>query len=172
MADSLELPDLPVARVEKSCATGDDAVRNALFRIAWCAFDAQVMGANKMRDTTSRDMLWKLEAMARDMAWDYPLGVVSPAGFALHVSRYLHDSPATREHMTMGAVKNHRHGVESPKALRFEITMERAARWAAQLRSEAANQVDGARIALGHNVGGPAAVAAVAHLEGDGSGAG
>jgi acetyl-CoA C-acetyltransferase len=36
----------------------------------------------------------------------------------------------------------------------------------AQLRGEAVNQVDGARVALAHNVGGPTAVAAVTLLEG------
>ncbi len=128
LADSLGLPDLPVTRVENSCATGNDAVRNALFGVASGAFDvALVMGADKLRDTTSKDMLWEWEAMARDMAWDYPLGLVSPAGFALHVQRYLHESPATEEHLAMVAVKNHRHGVNNPKArLRFEITMEQA----------------------------------------------
>jgi acetyl-CoA C-acetyltransferase len=85
------------------------------------------MGADKLRDTTSADMLWAWEAMARDMAWDYPLGLVSPAGFALHVRRYMHESPATREHLATVAVKNHRHGVNNPKArLRFEITLEQA----------------------------------------------
>ncbi len=128
LADTLGLPDLPVTRVENSCATGNDAVRNALFGVASGAFDvALVMGADKLRDTTSADMLWEWEAMARDMAWDYPLGLVSPAGFALHVSRYLHESPATREHMAMVAVKNHHNGVNNPKArLRFEITVEQA----------------------------------------------
>ena len=59
------------------------------------------------------------------LAWDYPLGVVAPANFALHVNRYLHESPATREHMAMVAVKNHHHGVSNPKAqLRFEITVD------------------------------------------------
>ncbi len=48
-----------------------------------------------------------------------------PANFALHVNRYLHESPATREHLAMVAVKNHHHGVSNPKAqLRFEITIE------------------------------------------------
>jgi acetyl-CoA C-acetyltransferase len=128
LADSLGIPDLPVTRIENSCATGNDAVRNALFGVASGAFDvALVMGADKLRDTTSADMLWAWEAMARDMAWDYPLGLVSPAGFALHVRRYMHESPATREHMAMVAVKNHRHGVNNPKArLRFEITVEQA----------------------------------------------
>jgi acetyl-CoA C-acetyltransferase len=84
LADSLGLPNLPVTRVENSCATGNDAVRNALFGVASGAFDVVlVMGADKLRDTASADMLWEWEAMARDMAWDYPLGLVSPAGFAL-----------------------------------------------------------------------------------------
>lgn len=128
LADSLGLPELPVTRVENSCATGNDAVRNAVFAVASGAYDvALVMGADKLRDTTSKDMLWEWEAMARDMAWDYPLGLVSPAGFALHLRRYLHESPATREHLAMVAVKNHRHGVSNPKArLRFEITLEQA----------------------------------------------
>ncbi|WP_024448307.1 thiolase C-terminal domain-containing protein [Mycolicibacterium iranicum] len=128
LADTLGLPDVPVTRVENSCATGHDAIRNAMFGVASGAFDvALVVGADKLRDTTSADMLWEWEAMARDMAWDYPLGLVAPAGFALHVRRYLHESPATEEHLAMVAVKNHRHGVNNAKArLRFEITMEQA----------------------------------------------
>jgi len=126
LADSLGLPDLPVTRIENSCATGNDAVRNALYGVASGAIDiALVIGADKLRETASKQLLWEWEAMARDMAWDYPLGLVAPAGFALHVARYLHETPATREHMAMVAVKNHRHGLSNPKArLRFELTVE------------------------------------------------
>jgi acetyl-CoA C-acetyltransferase len=54
LADSLGLPDLPVTRVENSCATGNDAVRNALFGIASGACDvALVMGADKPRETVN-----------------------------------------------------------------------------------------------------------------------
>ncbi|MEE2030675.1 thiolase C-terminal domain-containing protein [Rhodococcus chondri] len=125
LADTLGLPDLPVTRVENSCATGHDAIRNAMFGIASGAFDvALVMGADKLRETASKDMLWEWEAMTRDMAWDYPLGLAQ-AGFALHVRRYLHESPATREHMAMVAVKNHRNAMKNPKACRhFELTVE------------------------------------------------
>src|SRR5690606_3261555 len=34
LADALGLPDLPVTHLENSCATGNDAVRNALYAIA------------------------------------------------------------------------------------------------------------------------------------------
>jgi acetyl-CoA C-acetyltransferase len=120
------LPELPVTRVENSCATGQDAIRNAMFAIAAGAYDvALVMGADKVRETASRGSIWEWVPMAQDMAWDYPLGLVAPAGVALHLRRYLHESTATREHMGMIAVKNHRHGVTNPKArLRFEITLD------------------------------------------------
>ncbi|GAB2658839.1 thiolase C-terminal domain-containing protein [Nocardia goodfellowii] len=128
LADTLGLADIPVSRIENACATGHDALRNALYGIASGACDvALVLGADKLRESASKDMLWGWEAMSRDNAWDYPLGLVSPAEFALHVTRYLHESPATREHLAMVAVKNHRFGARNRKArLQFEITMEQA----------------------------------------------
>lgn len=89
----------------------------------WCF----VVGADKVRETSSNTTFWDWAAMTRDNAWDYPLGLVAPANFALHVMRYLHESPATKEHMAMVAVKNHFHAVNNPKAqLRYEITVEQA----------------------------------------------
>lgn len=128
LADALGLTDIPVTRVENACAASHDAIRNAMYAIASGAIDvALVVGADKLRESASKGMVWEWEAMTRDMAWDYPLGLVAPAGFALHVARYLHESPATREHMAMVAVKNHRHGMANPKArLRFPITLEQA----------------------------------------------
>ncbi|WP_330255169.1 thiolase family protein [Nocardia sp. NBC_00565] len=126
LADSCGLLDIPVTRVENACATGNDAVRNALYGIASGAFDvALVVGADKVRESASKDTFWEWAGMTRDMAWDYPLGLIAPANFALHVTRYLHESPATREHMAMVAVKNHRHALPNPKAqLRHEITID------------------------------------------------
>lgn len=128
LADTLGMPDIPVTRIENSCATGHDTIRNALLGIASGLCDvALVIGADKVRESASKDMVWEWEAMTRDMAWDYPLGLVAPAGFALHVNRYLHESPASREHLAMIAVKNHRNGVDNPKArLRVEVSFEKA----------------------------------------------
>ncbi|MDX6342020.1 MAG: acetyl-CoA C-acetyltransferase, partial [Trebonia sp.] len=126
LADTCGLLDVPVTHVENACATGNDAVRNAVMGIASGFYDVVlVMGADKVRESASKDTFWEWAAMTRDMAWDYPLGLVAPANFALHVARYLHESPATREHMAMVAVKNHHHAVSNPKAqLRFDITVE------------------------------------------------
>jgi acetyl-CoA C-acetyltransferase len=125
-ADSCGLLDIPVSRLENACATGNDAVRHGLLGIASGLYDVVlVAGADKVRETSTQATFWDWMSMTRDMAWDFPLGLVAPANFALHVARYLHESPATREHMAMVAVKNHRHGVSNPKAqMRFEITIE------------------------------------------------
>jgi len=133
LADTCGLLDVPITHVENACATGNDAVRNAVMGIASGFYDVVlVMGADKVRESASKDTFWEWAGMTRDMAWDYPLGLVAPANFALHVARYLHESPATREHMAMVAVKNHHHAVGNPKAqLRFDITVEQVlnARW-------------------------------------------
>jgi len=128
LVDSCGLLEIPVTRLENACATGNDAVRNAVMGIASGFYDVVlVMGADKVRETSARGTFWDWMAMTRDMAWDFPLGLVAPANFALHVQRYLHESPATREHMAMVAVKNHGHALPNEKAqLRFEITVEQA----------------------------------------------
>jgi acetyl-CoA C-acetyltransferase len=126
LADSCGLLEIPVTRVENACATGNDALRNAVFAVGSGAFDVVlVIGADKIRESSARSTFWEWAGMTRDMAWDYPLGLIAPANFALHVQRYLYESPATREHMAMVAVKNHAHGVTNPKAqLRFKITID------------------------------------------------
>lgn len=128
LADTLDLLDIPVTRVENACATGNDAIRNGTLAIASGLYDVVlVVGADKVRETASNTTFWEWAAMTRDSAWDYPLGLVAPANFALHVNRYLHESPATKEHLAMVAVKNHFHAVNNPKAqLRYEITVEQA----------------------------------------------
>jgi acetyl-CoA C-acetyltransferase len=126
LADSCGLLDIPVSRLENACATGNDAVRHGTMAVASGMYDVVlVVGADKVRETSTRSTFWDWMGMTRDMAWDFPLGLVAPANFALHVNRYLEESGATREHLAMVAVKNHRHGVSNPKAqMRFEITIE------------------------------------------------
>jgi acetyl-CoA C-acetyltransferase len=128
LADTLDLLEIPVTRVENACATGNDAIRNGTIAVASGMYDVVlVVGADKVRETASNVTFWEWAAMTRDVAWDYPLGLIAPANFALHAARYLHESPATREHMAMVAVKNHFHALKNPKAqLRYEITVEQA----------------------------------------------
>lgn len=128
LADSCGLLDIPVTRVENQCATGNDAIRNAALAVGSGTFDvALVVGADKTRETSARTTFWDWMQMARDSAWDFPLGLIAPASFALHVARYMHEHGATREHLALVAVKNHHNAVRNPYAqLRFEITVEQA----------------------------------------------
>ncbi|HLG66238.1 MAG TPA: acetyl-CoA acetyltransferase [Acidimicrobiales bacterium] len=126
LADSCGLLDIPITRIENACATGQDALRNAVLAVASGHVDvALVVGADKVRETSTGSTFWEWMGYTRDMAWDYPLGLIAPANFALHVRRYLHEAPATREHLAMIAVKNHKHAATNPKAhLRNEISVE------------------------------------------------
>ena len=126
LADSCNLLNIPVTRVENQCATGSDAVRNAAMAVSGGHFNvALVMGADKTRETPSKNTFWDWMALARDMAWDFPLGLISPGNFALHVSRYMHEYGVSRTHLAMVAVKNHSNAVKNPNAqLRFPVTIE------------------------------------------------
>ena len=126
LADSCGLLDIPVTRVENQCATGNDAVRNAMYAIASGAVDvALVVGADKTRETPTRSTFWDWMGLARDQAWDFPLGLIAPANFALHVARFMHEYDVQPEHLAMVAVKNHHNAVTNPMAhLRFEVTIE------------------------------------------------
>jgi acetyl-CoA C-acetyltransferase len=127
LADSCGLLDIPVTRVENQCATGNDALRNALYAVGGGYVDvALVVGADKTRESSPGGTFWNWMGMARDMAWDYPLGLIAPASFALHVARYMHEYGATKEHLALVAVKNHANAVPNPNAhLRFPVTVEK-----------------------------------------------
>ncbi|HEV7755333.1 MAG TPA: thiolase family protein [Mycobacteriales bacterium] len=126
LADACGLGDIPVTRVENACASGNDALRNALYAVGGGYVDvALVLGTDKVRDTSASSTFWDWMGTNRDSAWDLPLGLISPASFALHVARYMHEFGATREHLAMVAVKNHHNGATNPYAhLRYEVTME------------------------------------------------
>jgi acetyl-CoA C-acetyltransferase len=127
LADSCDLLDIPVTRVENQCATGNDAVRNAVYAIGSGQVDvALVMGADKTRERSGRSTFWDWMNLNRDYAWDFPLGLIAPANFALHVTRYMHEYDVAPEHLAMVAVKNHHNAVTNPLAhMRFEVTIEK-----------------------------------------------
>jgi acetyl-CoA C-acetyltransferase len=126
LADSCGLLDIPVTRIENQCATGNDAIRNAVYAIGSGAFDvALVIGADKTRETPVAATFWDWMGLARDRGWDYPLGLIAPANFALHVARYMYEHDVAPEHLAMVAVKNHHNAVTNPVAhLRMEVTVE------------------------------------------------
>jgi acetyl-CoA C-acetyltransferase len=126
VADSAGLLDIPVTRIENACATGNDTIRNAFFAVAGGMVDvALVVGTDKVRDTSAQSTFWDWMGISREYPWDYPLGLIAPANFALHAARYMHQYGVQREHLAQVAVKNHHNAVTNPMAhLRYEITVE------------------------------------------------
>ncbi len=126
LADSCGLLEIPVTRVENQCATGNDAIRNAALAVGSGQVDvALAIGADKTRETSTLSTFWDWMGMARDKAWDYPLGLIAPASFAMHVARFMHELDVRPEHLALVAVKNHHNAMTNPNAhLRFEVTVE------------------------------------------------
>ncbi|HLK13136.1 MAG TPA: acetyl-CoA acetyltransferase [Candidatus Binatia bacterium] len=118
LADALKLYGRPITRVQNYCASGMDAFRNACAAVAAGLYDVVLAaGFEKMRDG----------GMARP-ARSHPVidyGERAPHVFALSANRYMKQYGATKRSLAAVAVKNHRHGLKSPKAhLRMEVDEE------------------------------------------------
>lgn len=122
LANPLKLSDIPISRVENYCATGLDALRNAVYGVACGEFEiALVVGFEKLKDTGGRGL---------PIASLHPLltfGRTAPGQFSLPAARYFEETGATKETLAKIAVKNHKNGTRSPKAhFQREITIEQA----------------------------------------------
>jgi acetyl-CoA C-acetyltransferase len=116
LADALKLFGRPMTRVQNYCASGMDAFRNACLAVAAGMHDVVLaVGFEKMRDG----------GYARPNR-SHPLvdfGERAPHVFALSANRYFARYGASKKTLAAVAVKNHRHGLASPKAhLKMEVT--------------------------------------------------
>jgi acetyl-CoA C-acetyltransferase len=116
LADALKLFGRPMTRVQNYCASGMDAFRNACLAVAAGMHDVVLaVGVEKMRDggfgrpTRSHPVL--------------DFGERAPHVFALSANRYFARYGGSKKTLAAVAVKNHRHGLASPKAhLRMEVS--------------------------------------------------
>jgi acetyl-CoA C-acetyltransferase len=109
LADALKLFGRPMTRVQNYCASGMDAFRNACLAVAAGMHDVVLaVGFEKMRDG----------GYARPNR-SHPVidfGERAPHVFALSANRYFSAYGASKKTLAAVAVKNHRHGMKSPKA--------------------------------------------------------
>ena len=115
LADALKLFGRPMTRVQNYCASGMDAFRNACLAVASGMHDVVLaVGFEKMRDG----------GYARPNK-SHPVidfGERAPHIFALSANRYFAKYGASKKTLAAVAVKNHRHGMKSPKAhLKMEV---------------------------------------------------
>ena len=118
LADALKLFGRPMTRVQNYCASGMDAFRNACLAVAAGMHDVVLaVGFEKMRDG----------GIARPNR-SHPVidfGERAPHVFALSANRYFAKYGASRKTLAAVAIKNHQHGLKSPKAhLRMPVSEE------------------------------------------------
>lgn len=128
LAAPLQLPNLPITRVENACASGTDALRNAAYAVAAGAYDVVlVLGVEKLKDSGLRGLPADTSPSG-GLGTPHPVfGAVhtAPGNFALAATRYFHTYNIGKETIAKISVKNHHNGSMNPRAhFRREITVE------------------------------------------------
>jgi acetyl-CoA acetyltransferase len=126
-ADHVGLDGIPVERVENACASGGYALSNAVEAVASGEHDVVLAaGVEKMRDLSGdRSKYWL--GVSGDTAYERLAGMTFAGVYAIMAQRYLAETGADHEHLSMVAVKNHANGAANPHAqFRREIDVETA----------------------------------------------
>lgn len=127
VADSLKLRGVPITRVENHCASGHEALRNAVYGVASGMYDrVMAIGYEKLKDSGFPGM-----GVGRPPHPAFMQFWTAPTGFGFIASRYFRHAALSmekgKEILARIAVKNHANGSRSPKAhLRNPIRMDQA----------------------------------------------
>ncbi len=124
LAEALGMFDRPITRVSNYCATGGDALRNAVHALlaGECRI-ALALGVEKLRDRPAQESIVKM--MAETGHPIYQKGFTAAGTFAIYARRHFETYGVTRDHLALISVKNRRHAAQNPKAhLRREVTVD------------------------------------------------
>ncbi len=115
LSEPLGLYDIPVTRVSNFCASGADAIRNAVnsLRAGECDM-AMAVGVEKLRDRQPQDSIVKMM-----VEYGHPYlqkGFTAAGTFAVYANRMMKEFGITREDISNVSVKNHFHGSLNEKA--------------------------------------------------------
>lgn len=121
------LPYVPTTRVENACASGGFALHAAINVVASGKADfALAAGFEKMRDVSAAKGKYWL-GISGDTEFERLAGSTFAGVYAMLAQRFMFELGLKKEHLSMVAVKNHRHAVNNPKAqFRNAITLEQA----------------------------------------------
>jgi acetyl-CoA C-acetyltransferase len=125
LAKPLQLHDKPVTRVENYCATGSEALRQAVYAVASGAYDvAMALGVEKVKDSGFQGLNAPYVAndgTARTLTAAAMFSMVAPA----YGNKFGVDPETMREVMARIAWKNHENGARNPRAqFRKPVPME------------------------------------------------
>lgn len=115
LSEPLSLYNIPVTRVSNFCASGADAIRNAVnaLRAGECDV-AMALGVEKLRDRQPQDSIVKMM-----VEYGHPFlqkGFTAAGTFAVYANRMMKEFGVTREDISNISVKNHLHGSFNEKA--------------------------------------------------------
>jgi acetyl-CoA C-acetyltransferase/acetyl-CoA acyltransferase len=132
VGDATGLTGIPITRVENACASSGFAFRSAFLAVASGICDVALAGGiEKMRDLPPDRLRYWL-GVSGDTEWERLAGMTFTGVYALMAQRHIHQHGTKEEQLHMVAVKNHKYGVDNPKAqLRRAITLEQATKSAA-----------------------------------------
>ncbi len=121
------LRGIPSVRVENACASGGFALLAAVQAVASGTCDVVLAaGIEKMRDLSATQTRYWL-GVSGDTEYERLAGSTFAGIYALMAARYMADYKMEHRHLSLVAVKNHRHGSLNPKAqMRRPITLEEA----------------------------------------------
>lgn len=115
LSEPLNLYNIPVTRVSNFCASGADAVRNAVnsLRAGECDV-AMALGVEKLRDRQPQDSIVKMM-----VEYGHPFlqkGFTAAGTFSVYAKRMMHQYGLKQEDIAGISVKNHFHGSLNEKA--------------------------------------------------------
>jgi acetyl-CoA C-acetyltransferase len=126
LARPLGLEDKPVTRVENYCATGSEALRQAVYAVASGAYDvAMALGVEKVKDGGYQGLnAFPIpgDGTARNLAAAAMFSMVAPA----YAEKYGVSKDDMRQVLARIASKNHYNGARNPRAqFRKEMSVEK-----------------------------------------------
>ncbi|HKZ50153.1 MAG TPA: acetyl-CoA acetyltransferase [Dehalococcoidia bacterium] len=119
VTDTLKIWGIPVTRVENRCATGMDAFRNACYAVAAGIYDVVLAcGVEKLLDQGGH-------GLRREEPHPIFAGVSAAGLFSMAANRSMMAYNWSKEDLARVAVKNHKNGIQHPKAhFRRAVTIE------------------------------------------------
>ena len=127
VGEAAKITGVPITRVENACASSGFAFRSAFLAIASGICDVALAGGvEKMRDLAPDRLRYWL-GVSGDTEWERLAGMTFAGVYALMAQRHIHQYGTKEEQLHMVAVKNHKYGVDNPKAqLQRAITLDQA----------------------------------------------
>ena len=121
------LHDIPSTRIENACAASGYSVRQAVQAVKSGMADVALAGGVELMTDMSSDVTKYWLGVSGETEWERLTGTTFAGVYAQMASAYLDRYEATREHLSMVAVKNHANGAMNSNAhLGFECSLDDA----------------------------------------------